>query len=98
MTIPSREAISGIEKQIKFPHLERGETCNGKGLDNLRNRCSICNKNGRIQKSRKFKVTIPAGVGNSTRLRVAGEEDAGVNGASPGDLYIYLYIYIEENF
>ena len=81
---------TGTKKQINFPHLEKCEIGNGKGLDRSSNCCSNCNGNGRIQKSRKLNVTIPAGFGNGTRLRVAGEGDAGIRDASPGDLYIYL--------
>lgn len=92
MRLSSQEAVSGTEKEIKFPHLEKCESCNGEGLDRAKNHCCVCNGNGRIQQSQKLKVTIPAGVGNGTRLRVAGQGDAGMNGASPGDLYIYLYV------
>lgn len=92
MKLSSQEARSGTEKQIKISHFEKCETCNSKGSTKLGNRCSICNGNGRIQKSRKLNVTIPAGVGDGTRLRVAGQGNAGIRGASAGNLYIYLHV------
>ena len=96
LKLSSREAISGTEKQIKLPYLEKCKACNGEGLERSENRCSDCNGTGRTEESKKLKVTIPAGVGNSTRLKVTGEGDAGIRGGSPGDLYIYLYV--KENF
>jgi molecular chaperone DnaJ len=37
-------------------------------------------------------VKIPAGVDEGTRIRVAGEGESGVRGASPGDLYIFVHM------
>ena len=37
-------------------------------------------------------MKIPAGVDNGSRLRVAGEGEAGIRGGRPGDLYVYLYV------
>lgn len=37
-------------------------------------------------------VTIPSGVSQGTRLKIAGEGTIGSHGASPGDLYIYLFV------
>ena len=91
MQLSSKEAASGMEKQIEFPHLEKCEICNAKGLDRSGNRCYTCNGDGRIQKIIKLNVTVPAGFGSGicTRLKVAGEGDAGIRGAKAGDLYIY---------
>jgi molecular chaperone DnaJ len=45
-----------------------------------------------VQKERTLAVTIPAGVEDGTRIRVAGEGQAGLNGGPPGDLYIFVSI------
>ena len=92
MQLSSQEAVSGTEKQIRIPQLEKCEICNAKGLDRSGNRCSTCNGDGRIQKIKKLNVTIPAGVSSGTCLRVVEEGDAGIRGASAGDLYIKLDI------
>ena len=45
-----------------------------------------------MQRERTLSVTIPAGVEDGTRIRLAGEGEAGLRGAPPGDLYIFLSI------
>lgn len=66
-------------------------TCHGEGHA-VKDKCKDCNGSGvkRIEKS--IKVKIPAGVEDSVRMRVAGEGEAGLRGASKGDLFIYVSI------
>ncbi|WP_171974712.1 DnaJ C-terminal domain-containing protein [Leptolyngbya sp. 'hensonii'] len=45
---------------------------------------------GTVQVARALKIEVPAGVDSGTRLRVAGEGDAGANNGESGDLYLYL--------
>ena len=47
---------------------------------------------GRVHKEKTLQVNIPAGVEDGTRIRLAGEGEAGLRGAPPGDLYIFLSI------
>src|SRR5262249_53466789 len=47
---------------------------------------------GRVKKERTLNVNIPAGVEEGTRIRLAGEGEAGVRGTPPGDLYIFLTV------
>ncbi|MFA5537422.1 MAG: DnaJ C-terminal domain-containing protein, partial [Bacillota bacterium] len=47
---------------------------------------------GRVRKTRKITVTIPAGVDTGSRLRVAGEGEAGLLGGPPGDLYVVIRV------
>lgn len=54
--------------------------------------CKECRGTGHVKNRRSLKVKIPAGVDNGSRLRVAGEGEAGVNGGPTGDLYVYLYV------
>lgn len=54
--------------------------------------CKDCHGKGRVKKRRVLTVKIPAGVDNGSRLRVAGEGEAGIRGGRPGDLYVYLYV------
>lgn len=63
------------------------ETCHGTGSI-LKNVCSECSGRGNINVDDKIKVKIPAGVDNSSKIRIAGKGDAGENGGSNGDLYI----------
>ena len=66
-------------------------TCQGEG-STLDKPCKICHGEGRVQKDKTLQVNIPAGVEEGTRIRLAGEGEAGVRGVQPGDLYIFLSI------
>jgi molecular chaperone DnaJ len=54
--------------------------------------CKTCRGQGRVQRERTLNVNIPAGVEDGTRIRLAGEGEAGPRGTPAGDLYIFLTI------
>jgi len=54
--------------------------------------CADCRGAGRVQKTRKLTVRIPAGVSTGQRLRLTGEGEAGATGAPTGDLYVVLHV------
>ncbi|WP_376100179.1 molecular chaperone DnaJ [Roseomonas sp. CCTCC AB2023176] len=62
-------------------------TCSGTGRI-VKNPCKVCAGAGRVQRDRNLNVTIPAGVEDGTRIRLAGEGEAGMRGAPSGDLYV----------
>ena len=64
-------------------------SCSGSGRT-IANPCNKCSGNGVVNKEKSLSVKIPAGVDEGTRIRVSGEGEAGNNGGSPGDLYIYI--------
>lgn len=66
-------------------------TCAGRG-EILDDPCDICRGAGRVTRERTLTVNIPAGVEEGTRIRVAGEGEAGLRGGPSGDLYIFLSI------
>ncbi len=70
-------------------------TCNGTGRI-IANPCRHCSGTGVINKEKSLSVKIPAGVDEGTRIRVAGEGEAGKNGGTAGDLYLYISM-IENN-
>jgi molecular chaperone DnaJ len=65
--------------------------CQGRGQV-IDSPCGSCSGSGRVTRERTLSVNIPAGVEDGTRIRLAGEGEAGVRGGPPGDLYIFLSI------
>ena len=65
--------------------------CQGRGQV-IESPCESCTGSGRVMRERTLSVNIPAGVEDGTRIRLAGEGEAGVRGGPPGDLYIFLSI------
>jgi molecular chaperone DnaJ len=66
-------------------------TCGGSGRV-IRTPCRVCQGQGTVQRERTLQVQIPAGVEDGTRIRLAGEGEAGGAGAPPGDLYVHISI------
>jgi molecular chaperone DnaJ len=66
-------------------------TCGGRG-EIIDDPCNACHGAGRVTRERTLSVNIPAGVEDGTRIRLAGEGEAGLRGGPPGDLYIFLSI------
>jgi len=66
-------------------------TCQGRGSV-IEQPCSNCGGAGRVTRERTLEVHIPAGVEDGTRIRLAGEGEAGLRGGTAGDLYIFLSI------
>ncbi len=66
-------------------------TCQGMGKV-IKDPCKSCGGSGRTRKDKTLSVTIPAGVEDGTRIRLAGEGEAGMRGAPNGDLYIFLAV------
>ena len=71
--------------------------CHGQGQV-IENPCPSCAGAGRITRERTLSVNIPAGVEDGTRIRLAGEGEAGLRGGPAGDLYIFLSLAPHEFF
>ena len=72
-------------------------TCAGAGTK-VEKPCTACRGDGRVAKSTKLNVRIPAGVDTGSRLRSTGNGEAGMAGGSAGDLYIVLAVKEHELF
>jgi molecular chaperone DnaJ len=70
-------------------------TCEGTGQV-IADPCGDCGGQGVQQVRKKLRITIPPGVDSGTRLRVAGEGNAGQRGGPSGDLYVYLFVQAHE--
>jgi molecular chaperone DnaJ len=71
--------------------------CQGAGRV-IEHPCRTCAGAGRVRKDKTLSVTVPKGVEDGTRIRLAGEGEAGMHGAPPGDLYIFLTITQHQFF
>ncbi len=60
--------------------------------------CRSCRGMGRVEKEKQLSVKIPAGVEEGTRIRLAGEGEAGFRGGPAGDLYIFLSVQPHKVF
>jgi molecular chaperone DnaJ len=72
-------------------------TCHGRGQV-IDDPCKVCGGGGRVTRERTLSVNIPTGVEDGTRIRLAGEGEAGVRGGPAGDLYIFLEVAPHEFF
>ena len=72
-------------------------TCAGSG-SKIEKPCTACHGEGRVVKTTKLNVRIPAGVDNGSRLRSTGNGEAGLAGGHAGDLYIVLSVKEHELF
>jgi molecular chaperone DnaJ len=90
--------VGKIRHAQGFFTLERTcPTCQGRGQV-IDNPCSACSGAGRVMRERMLSVNIPAGVEDGTRIRLAGEGEAGLRGGPAGDLYIFLSLEPHEFF
>jgi molecular chaperone DnaJ len=65
--------------------------CHGEGIV-IENPCKKCHGDGRTQQNKKMSVTIPAGVANGMKVRIAGAGEAGLRGGPSGNLFIVMHI------
>lgn len=90
----------------------RGQVINSRGIFSIAQTCPSCQGAGRIidkpckacrgqgrrEQMSKIKLRIPAGVDTASRLRSAGNGEAGFRGGSSGDLYVVLHVKPHEIF
>ena len=89
-TCPTCSGQGKIRHAQGFFTLERTcPACQGRGQV-IDDPCPSCSGAGRVMRDRTLSVNIPAGVEDGTRIRLAGEGEAGVRGGPAGDLYIFL--------
>ncbi|SFB11770.1 molecular chaperone DnaJ [Poseidonocella pacifica] len=91
-TCPTCAGMGKVRAQQGFFTVERTcPTCSGLG-QTISNPCQACGGAGRVHNDRALSVNIPAGVETGTRIRLAGEGEAGLRGGPSGDLYIFVEV------
>ena len=84
---------SGVEAQGQgfFSISQPCPQCGGSGQI-IPSPCHTCGGSGVTHQTKRYKVNIPAGVKDGTRIRVAGKGEAGLRGAPPGDLFVTIQV------
>jgi molecular chaperone DnaJ len=89
---PSCQGHGKVRATQGFFTIERTcPSCHGAGKV-IEKACKVCKGAGRTAKERTLQVAIPAGVEDGTRIRLAGEGEAGMHGGPGGDLYIFIAV------
>ena len=65
--------------------------CSGRGKI-VKNPCNTCRGKGKVRRTQKIKVKVPAGVDSGQTVRIRGEGCVGSNGGPSGDLMVDIYI------
>ncbi|MEE8401101.1 MAG: molecular chaperone DnaJ [Candidatus Hydrothermarchaeaceae archaeon] len=81
----------------QFTSVTTCQKCRGEGTV-IDSPCGDCRGRGLVQKVKKISVKIPPGVDTGSRLRVAGEGEAGEKGGPYGDLYVVIHVKPHEVF
>lgn len=75
----------------QFVNVTACPRCNGEG-EIVTTPCSVCKGQKRVRVTRKLAVSIPAGVDDDMRIRLAGEGEPGERGGPAGSLYVMLHV------
>ncbi|MBD3359205.1 MAG: molecular chaperone DnaJ [Candidatus Buchananbacteria bacterium] len=93
----------GQVQQVQQTFLGRIQTmsvcpdCQGEGKT-YETPCSKCGGQGRIKEKKQIKIKVPAGVDNGMTIKMSGEGEAGLRGASNSDLYVHLRVVSDDYF
>jgi len=98
ITCPACNGSGKVRSSQGFFMVERVcQQCGGSGQI-ISDPCKTCGGEGRVQREKTINVKIPPGVDDGTRIRVAGEGEAGPRGSSNGDLYLFVQLQSHSLF
>ncbi len=84
-----RDIYDGGKKSISLQLEDVCPRCRGTGTERG-TLCPQCHGTGRLLTTKKFEVTIPRGIREGQRIRLAGQGGAGIGGGPNGDLYLIV--------
>ena len=91
------DAFEGGKKSVTLQVEDICPRCHGSGTD--RNRiCPQCHGTGRVRETKRFDVTIPRGVRDGQRIRLAGQGASGTGGGPRGDLYLVVHLANDNHY
>lgn len=74
-----------------FSTVRTCDACNGTGRI-IQEACADCRGRGRVNRSKRLTVNIPAGIDNGQSITRRGEGEAGYRGGPSGDLYVTITV------
>ncbi len=92
-----RDVYAGGTKAVSLQIEDLCPRCHGTGTDGGR-LCPQCHGTGRVLLNKRFEVSIPRGIGDGQRIRLAGQGGAGVNGGPNGDLYLIVKLQEDPTY
>jgi DnaJ-class molecular chaperone len=92
-----RDVYDGGTKAVSLQIEDVCPRCHGAGTDGG-HLCPQCHGTGRVLLNRRFEVSIPKGIGDGQRIRLAGQGGAGVNGGPNGDLYLVVKLQDDPTY
>ena len=85
------------ESQGLFSISQPCQKCSGTGTE-ITDPCPTCHGAGHTRQVKRYKVNIPAGVRDGSRVRLAGKGEAGRRGGPQGDLYVITRVADSQLF
>ncbi|MBN2462742.1 MAG: J domain-containing protein [Dehalococcoidia bacterium] len=90
------EAYHGTKRVLQLQAEEPCSVCGGNGRVG-RARCSNCGGSGRLLRPKRLEVRIPPGVGDGSKVRIAGQGSQGYDGIK-GDLFLVVKVLPHRMF
>jgi len=97
LELTMRDAYEGGHKSVSLQIEDVCPQCHGTGTSG-RNICPKCHGTGRVLETKRFEVTIPKGVRDGQRIRLAGQGGTGMGGGPKGDLYLVVHLKEDERY
>ena len=75
----------------QFVNVRTCDVCGGEGKI-IKHACETCHGKGRVTRSSRISVRIPAGINDNQTISLQGQGESGLRGGPPGDLYVTIHI------